>query len=37
MGISLIAPRGREAPLTQIAIDLQEHALGVPADPPREL
>jgi Asp-tRNA(Asn)/Glu-tRNA(Gln) amidotransferase A subunit family amidase len=29
-GISLVAPRGREAPLTQAAIDLQEHALGVP-------
>jgi aspartyl-tRNA(Asn)/glutamyl-tRNA(Gln) amidotransferase subunit A len=33
VGISLAAPRGREAALTQIAIDLQEHALGVPADP----
>jgi aspartyl-tRNA(Asn)/glutamyl-tRNA(Gln) amidotransferase subunit A len=33
VGVSLAAPRGREAPLTQIAIDLQEHALGVPADP----
>ncbi|MBV9605134.1 MAG: amidase [Solirubrobacterales bacterium] len=32
-GISLAAPRGREAPLTQIAIDLQEHGLGVPGDP----
>jgi hypothetical protein len=31
--MSLAAPRGREAALTQIAIDLQEHALGVPADP----
>jgi aspartyl-tRNA(Asn)/glutamyl-tRNA(Gln) amidotransferase subunit A len=31
VGMSLIAPRGREAPLTQIAIDLQERALGVPA------
>ncbi len=30
-GVSLIAPRGREAPLVQAAIDLQEHALGVPA------
>ncbi len=29
-GISLIAPRGREAPLVQAAIDLQENALGVP-------
>lgn len=29
-GISLVAPRGHEAPLTQAAIDLQEHALGVP-------
>jgi aspartyl-tRNA(Asn)/glutamyl-tRNA(Gln) amidotransferase subunit A len=27
VGISLIAPRGREAPLTQIGIDLQEKAL----------
>jgi aspartyl-tRNA(Asn)/glutamyl-tRNA(Gln) amidotransferase subunit A len=25
VGVSLIAPRGREAPLTQIALDLQEH------------
>jgi aspartyl-tRNA(Asn)/glutamyl-tRNA(Gln) amidotransferase subunit A len=33
VGISLAAPRGHEAPLTQIAIDLQEHALGVPGDP----
>jgi aspartyl-tRNA(Asn)/glutamyl-tRNA(Gln) amidotransferase subunit A len=33
VGMSLAAPRGREAALTQIAIDLQEHALGVPADP----
>jgi aspartyl-tRNA(Asn)/glutamyl-tRNA(Gln) amidotransferase subunit A len=33
VGMSLIAPRGREAPLTQIAIDLQEHRLGVPAWP----
>jgi aspartyl-tRNA(Asn)/glutamyl-tRNA(Gln) amidotransferase subunit A len=30
VGVSLIAPRGREAPLTQIAIDLQEHELGIP-------
>jgi aspartyl-tRNA(Asn)/glutamyl-tRNA(Gln) amidotransferase subunit A len=29
-GVSLIAPRGAEARLTQAAIDLQEHALGVP-------
>jgi aspartyl-tRNA(Asn)/glutamyl-tRNA(Gln) amidotransferase subunit A len=29
-GVSLVAPRGHEAPLTQAAIDLQEHALGVP-------
>jgi aspartyl-tRNA(Asn)/glutamyl-tRNA(Gln) amidotransferase subunit A len=33
VGMSLIAPRGAEAPLTQIAIDLQEHALGIPPDP----
>jgi aspartyl-tRNA(Asn)/glutamyl-tRNA(Gln) amidotransferase subunit A len=33
VGISLVAPRGREAPLVQAAIDLQEHALGVPGDP----
>ena len=33
VGMSLAAPRGREARLTQIAIDLQEHALGVPGDP----
>jgi aspartyl-tRNA(Asn)/glutamyl-tRNA(Gln) amidotransferase subunit A len=33
VGMSLAAPRGNEAPLTQIAIDLQEHALGVPGDP----
>jgi aspartyl-tRNA(Asn)/glutamyl-tRNA(Gln) amidotransferase subunit A len=33
VGMSLAAPRGHEAPLTQIAIDLQEHALGVPGDP----
>jgi aspartyl-tRNA(Asn)/glutamyl-tRNA(Gln) amidotransferase subunit A len=30
VGISLIAPRGREALAIQAAIDLQEHALGVP-------
>ena len=29
-GVSLVAPRGREAALLQAAIDLQEHALGVP-------
>ncbi len=29
-GVSLIARRGGEAPLTQAAIDLQEHALGIP-------
>ena len=29
-GISLIAPRGREAPLIAAAIDLQAHELGVP-------
>jgi aspartyl-tRNA(Asn)/glutamyl-tRNA(Gln) amidotransferase subunit A len=29
-GISLVAPRGAEPLLTQAAIDLQEHALGVP-------
>ncbi|HUB04132.1 MAG TPA: amidase [Solirubrobacteraceae bacterium] len=33
VGVSLIAPRGHEAPLVQTAIDLQEHALGVPGDP----
>ncbi len=33
VGISLGAPRGQEAPLTQIAIDLQEHLLGIPGDP----
>jgi aspartyl-tRNA(Asn)/glutamyl-tRNA(Gln) amidotransferase subunit A len=33
VGISLGAPRGREAPLVQAAIDLQEHALGIPGDP----
>ena len=33
VGVSLAAPRGREAALTQIAIDLQEHALGIPGDP----
>jgi aspartyl-tRNA(Asn)/glutamyl-tRNA(Gln) amidotransferase subunit A len=29
-GVSLIAPRGREAPLVQAGIDLQEHELGMP-------
>jgi aspartyl-tRNA(Asn)/glutamyl-tRNA(Gln) amidotransferase subunit A len=29
VGVSLIAPRGREAELIQVAIDLQEHELGV--------
>jgi aspartyl-tRNA(Asn)/glutamyl-tRNA(Gln) amidotransferase subunit A len=33
VGVSLAGPRGSEAPLTQIAIDLQEHALGIPDDP----
>ncbi len=33
VGMSLAAPRGHEARVTQIAIDLQEHALGVPGDP----
>jgi Asp-tRNA(Asn)/Glu-tRNA(Gln) amidotransferase A subunit family amidase len=31
--VSLIGPRGAEATLTQAAIDLQEHALGVPVWP----
>jgi aspartyl-tRNA(Asn)/glutamyl-tRNA(Gln) amidotransferase subunit A len=31
VGVSLIAPRGGEATVTQAAIDLQEHALGIPA------
>jgi aspartyl-tRNA(Asn)/glutamyl-tRNA(Gln) amidotransferase subunit A len=30
VGVSLIAPRGAEAVAIQAAIDLQEHALGVP-------
>jgi aspartyl-tRNA(Asn)/glutamyl-tRNA(Gln) amidotransferase subunit A len=30
IGVSLIAPRGHEAPLAQAAIDLQESRLGVP-------
>ncbi|MGO9883230.1 MAG: amidase [Solirubrobacteraceae bacterium] len=29
-GVSLIAPRGAETALVQAAIDLQEHALGIP-------
>ena len=33
VGVSLIAPRGHETALIQAAIDLQEHALGVPAWP----
>ena len=33
VGISMIAPRGQEAPRVRAAIDLQEHALGSPADP----
>jgi aspartyl-tRNA(Asn)/glutamyl-tRNA(Gln) amidotransferase subunit A len=33
VGVSLIAPRGHETPLIQAAIDLQEHALGIPSDP----
>jgi Asp-tRNA(Asn)/Glu-tRNA(Gln) amidotransferase A subunit family amidase len=33
VGVSLIAPRGREAELLAIGIDLQEHALP-PAPPP---
>jgi aspartyl-tRNA(Asn)/glutamyl-tRNA(Gln) amidotransferase subunit A len=35
VGVSLAAPRGHEAPLVQTAIDLQEHALGIPGDPGR--
>jgi aspartyl-tRNA(Asn)/glutamyl-tRNA(Gln) amidotransferase subunit A len=31
VGVSLIAPRGAEAPLVQAAIDLQEHVLAPPA------
>ncbi len=30
VGVSLVAPRGREVQLIQAAIDLQEHGLGVP-------
>jgi aspartyl-tRNA(Asn)/glutamyl-tRNA(Gln) amidotransferase subunit A len=29
-GVSLVAPRGHEAPLVQAGIDLQEHELGLP-------
>jgi Asp-tRNA(Asn)/Glu-tRNA(Gln) amidotransferase A subunit family amidase len=29
-GVSLVAPRGREAALIRAAIDLQEHALPAP-------
>jgi aspartyl-tRNA(Asn)/glutamyl-tRNA(Gln) amidotransferase subunit A len=32
-GVSLIAPRGAEAALVQVAVDLQEHELGPPAWP----
>jgi aspartyl-tRNA(Asn)/glutamyl-tRNA(Gln) amidotransferase subunit A len=35
VGVSLVAPRGQEAPLVQVAIDLQEHGLGIPGDPLR--
>jgi aspartyl-tRNA(Asn)/glutamyl-tRNA(Gln) amidotransferase subunit A len=35
VGVSMIAPRGQEATLIQAAIDLQEHALGVPEWPDR--
>jgi Asp-tRNA(Asn)/Glu-tRNA(Gln) amidotransferase A subunit family amidase len=30
VGVSLIAPRGREADLVAAAIDLQQHELGLP-------
>jgi aspartyl-tRNA(Asn)/glutamyl-tRNA(Gln) amidotransferase subunit A len=33
VGVSLIAPRGRETRLIQAAIDLQEQGLGIPEDP----
>jgi aspartyl-tRNA(Asn)/glutamyl-tRNA(Gln) amidotransferase subunit A len=33
VGVSLIAPRGREAELLELAIDLQEHALTPPPPP----
>ncbi len=32
-GVSLIAPGGHEASLLQVAIDLQEHRLGIPPAP----
>jgi aspartyl-tRNA(Asn)/glutamyl-tRNA(Gln) amidotransferase subunit A len=35
VGVSLVGPRGHEAPLIQAALDLQEHALGIPGDPGR--
>jgi aspartyl-tRNA(Asn)/glutamyl-tRNA(Gln) amidotransferase subunit A len=31
VGVSLIAPRGAEAPLVQAGIDLQEHELEPPS------
>jgi len=34
VGVSLVAPRLREPRLIQAALDLQEHALGIPGDPP---
>jgi aspartyl-tRNA(Asn)/glutamyl-tRNA(Gln) amidotransferase subunit A len=33
-GVSLVAPRGHEAPLVQAAIDLQVHVLALPAGEP---
>jgi hypothetical protein len=30
VGVSVIAPRGRDAVAIQVALDLQEHALGIP-------
>ena len=30
VSVSVVAPRGAEAIVTQVAIDLQEHALGLP-------
>ena len=33
VGVSLVAPRGRESVAVQAGIDLQEHALGLPAWP----
>jgi aspartyl-tRNA(Asn)/glutamyl-tRNA(Gln) amidotransferase subunit A len=32
-GVSLIGPSGREATLLQVALDLQEHQLGIPPAP----